>query len=364
MPRYARINVPLGIYHIISRTLRCEYLIKGAEERLYYLRQLGRATRHTDAQVLAWCLMSNHVHLVVRAGRDPLDRLMKPVHTGFAGWLSPRLGKGGGPVFASRYKSILVEEEAYLFQLVRYIHNNPVRAGVVSNPEDSVWSSHREYLGLEKTPEWPKASYVLAMFSEDADEARAQFHQFVMEGKEEGRRPDLCGEGLKNMGREVQAGLGDGWRVSGPILGSKAFAAKVLSDITSMDESAARVVTASDIVVSTPPTLEELISVTCSVVGLEPWEFEQQPKRRVPALARRIVNYLWVQRYKQPQIALVRRLCVSTGAVSRWYSKSVREITEIESLCDEIVSNLTEKKRKTKVKTNHGTRYNLLLEQE
>jgi putative transposase len=63
MPRYARINVPLGIYHIISRTLRCEYLIKGAEERLYYLRQLGRATRHTDAQVLAWCLMSNHVLL-------------------------------------------------------------------------------------------------------------------------------------------------------------------------------------------------------------------------------------------------------------------------------------------------------------
>ena len=76
------------------------------------------------------------------------------------------------------------------------------------------------------------------------------------------------------------------------------------------------------------------------------------------------MTYLWVQRYKQPQIALVRRLCVSTGAVSRWYSKSVREITEIESLCDEVVSNLPEKKRKTKVKTNHGTRYNLQLEQE
>lgn len=364
MPRYARINVPLGIYHIISRTLRGEYLIKGAEERLYYLRQLGRATRHTDAQVLAWCLMSNHVHLVVRAGRDPLDRLMKPVHTGFAGWLSPRLGKAGGPVFASRYKSILVEEETYLFQLVRYIHNNPVRAGVVSNPEDSVWSSHREYLGLEEAPEWLKAGYVLTMFSDDADEARGQFHQFVMEGKGEGRRPDLCGEGLKNMGREVQAGLGDGWRVSGPILGSKAFTAKVLSDITSMDESAARVVSATDVIVPTPPTLEELIGVTSSVVGLEPWEFEQQPKRRVPALARRIVTYLWVRRYNQPQIALARRLCVSTGAVSRWYSKAVREIPQIESLCDEVISNLPKTKRKTKAKTDHGTRYNLQLEQE
>ena len=153
MPRYARINVPLGIHHIISRTIRREYLIKGPHERLYYLRQLAQATKQTDAQVLAWCLMSNHVHLVVRAGRDPLSRLMKPVHTGFGGWLSSRLGRGGGPVFADRYKSILVDEEAYLLQLVRYVHNNPIRAGVVANPEDSVWTSHREYLGLERCPD-------------------------------------------------------------------------------------------------------------------------------------------------------------------------------------------------------------------
>ena len=307
--------------------------------------------------------MSSHVHLVVRSGRDPLDRLMKPVHTGFAGWLSPRLGRGGGPVFASRYKSVLVEEETYLLQLVRYVHNNPVRAGVVNNPEDSVWSSHREYVGLEKSPEWLKAGYILGMFSNDADKARKLYQQFVMEGKGEGRRADLCGEGLKNMGREIQAGLGDGWRVSGPILGSQAFAAKVLSDITNMDESA-RAVSASEIIPLTPPPLEELIGVTSSVLGLEPWEFERQPKRRVPALARRIVTYLWVQRYRQPQIGVARRLCVSTGAVSRWYAKAVREITEIEPLCDEVVSNLPEKNRKTEAKGDQGTRYNLQLEQE
>jgi REP element-mobilizing transposase RayT len=354
----------LGIYHIISRTIRREYLIKGPEERLYYLRQLGQATRHTDAQVLGWCLMSSHIHLIVRAGRDPLERLMKPVHVGFAGWLSPRLGKGGGPIFASRYKSILVEEEPYLLQLVRYIHNNPVRAGVVTNPEDSVWSSHREYLGKERPPEWLKTGYVLSMFSEDADEARKLFHQFVLEGKGERRRPDLCGEGLKNMGREIQSEFGDGWRVSGPILGSKAFATKVLSDIVSMDETVARNVSASDVVVEETPSLEELIGVTCAVVGLEPWEFEQQPKRRGPALARRIVTYLWVQRYRQPQIRLVRHLCVSSGAVSRWLSKAVGERVEIEATCDEVVLNLPKKRRTMKEKVSRGTRFNLQIEQE
>jgi REP element-mobilizing transposase RayT len=361
MPRYARINVPLGIYHIISRTLRREYLIKGAEERLYYLRQLGQATRHTDAQVLGWCLMSNHVHLVVRAGKDPLKRLMKPVHTGFGGWLSKRIGKGGGAVLGDRYKSVLVEEEEYLFQLIRYVHNNPVRAGVVSNPEDSVWSSHREYLGLEAPPEWLKAGYVLSMFSEDLDEARELFHRFVLEGKGEGRRPDLCGEGLKNMGREVQSGLGDGWRVSGPILGSKAFAAKVLSDITSMDATA-KAVSSSDIVPLTAPDLDDLIDAVCAVLNLERWEFDQQPKCRAAAAARRIVAYLWVQRYKQSQTALARRLCVSTGAVSRWYSKAVREITEIEHLCEEAISRLPEKKQKKTKTAKRTTRYNLQLE--
>ena len=79
-------------------------------------------------------------------------------------------------MFGDRYKLILVEEEEYLFQLIRDVHNNPVRAGVVSNPEDSVWSSHREYLGLETAPAWLKAGDVLSMFSEDPAEARELFH--------------------------------------------------------------------------------------------------------------------------------------------------------------------------------------------
>jgi putative transposase len=167
--------------------------------------------------------MSNHIHLIVRSGTDPLSRLMKPLNTGFAVWLSKRIA-ARGPVFADRFKSILVDEEAYLLELIRYVHNNPVRAGVVLDPSSSEWSSHRSYIGMEKCPPWLNIGYILGMFSSDTEEARGLFHQFVLEGRDEGRRPDLSGDGLKNMGRDVESGFGDGWRISGPIVGDKAFA--------------------------------------------------------------------------------------------------------------------------------------------
>ena len=83
-------------------------------------------------------LQSNHIHLVVRAGKDPFERLMKSVHSGFAVWLNNQSkGRRDGAVFSQRYRSILVEEEPYLFELIRYIHNNPVRARVASAAADS-----------------------------------------------------------------------------------------------------------------------------------------------------------------------------------------------------------------------------------
>ena len=294
MTRYARINVPTGIYHVISRMMRGKYLISGARERLRYLDILKRVAGKTDASILGWCLMSNHTHLVIRAGQDPLSRLMKPLNTGFAMWLSKQLG-GRGPVFADRFKSILVDEDAYLLALIRYVHNNPVRAGVVLDPSSSEWSSHRAYIGMEPCPPWLNIGYVLGMLSSDSDEARRLFHQFVLEGKDEGRRPDLSGDGLKNMGREVESGFGDGWRISGPIVGDKEFAAKILSDISEIDEAQRRNVTVSKSDMPETPPLPELIGATCIVLNLEPWEFDNQPKRRQPALARRIVAYLWVK---------------------------------------------------------------------
>ena len=267
--------------------------------------------------------------------------MMKPLNTGFAMWLSGQLNSRG-PIFADRFKSILIDdEEEYLLALIRYVHNNPVRAGVVLDPVSSEWSSHRAYVGIEPCPAWLNIGYILGMFSSDSDEARRLFHQFVLEGKDEGRRPDLSGDGLKNMGREIESGVGDGWRISGPIVGSKEFAAKVLNDISELDDIERQNISVSKADIPKAPTLPELIGATCVVLNLEPWEFEDQAKRRLPALARRIVAYLWVKRYKRPQIDIARHLNVTTGAVSRWYAKAVNQINEIDSTCDLVASSIS-----------------------
>ena len=84
MSRSARLNYPGGVFHLISRCLNRQSLLDGQTERADYLSLLGQASQYTDARVLAWCVMSNHVHLVVRAGDEPLSRLMRRVHTGRA----------------------------------------------------------------------------------------------------------------------------------------------------------------------------------------------------------------------------------------------------------------------------------------
>ena len=174
MPRQARIYFPGGIFHVISRCLNREYLLDGATEREYYLGLLERAQRHTDARVLAWCIMSNHVHLIVRAGEDPLGRLMKAVHAGYAVWKNHR-ARRIGPVLAERYKTVLVEQDAHMLEVVRYIHLNPVRADVVKHPDEDDWSSHRIYAGLSKAPHWLDTGFILSQFADAPIEARRQY---------------------------------------------------------------------------------------------------------------------------------------------------------------------------------------------
>lgn len=119
--------------------------------------------------------MSSHLHLVVLAGNDPLWCFMKAVNSGFVVWLNNRLGtKRAGAVFSLRYKSILVDEEAQLLELVRYVHNNPVRAKVVKNANYSKWSSHRQYIALDEAQDWLNCGYVLSMLNEAPGWVRKQ----------------------------------------------------------------------------------------------------------------------------------------------------------------------------------------------
>ena len=315
---------------MISRCVGKQFLLGGRAERSKYLELLGRAAAKTDAIVLAYCVMSSHVHLVVRAGTDPLWRLMKSVNSGFAVWLNRRSGgQRDGAVFSNRYKAILVEEESYLLQLVRYVHNNPVRARVASDASNSKWTSHRAYLGMDECPEWLNIGYVLSTVNPKIGWARRQFAKFVDEGKSEKRRRDLCGEEHSSTVKQFQKSYGDAWRISGPLLGSAQFAACVLEDIAKIDEQQANAVLKQSVQKQARPTLDELIAVACAHVGTEPWEFEYQPGRRSSALARRLIVFLWVSDFGGSQAEVARKLNATSPAVSQWYSRAVTQLPDL-----------------------------------
>lgn len=150
--RRARLHVPGAVHHLIWRCLNHEWLINSQQQRERYLHWLGRALVDSDWKCIAYAVMSNHIHLAAVAGEDPLARWSRRVNTPFAMWMNDQTGRLG-PFFADRPRDYALREIGAA-STIGYIHNNPVRAGLVARARDSEWTSHRAYVGLATTPSW------------------------------------------------------------------------------------------------------------------------------------------------------------------------------------------------------------------
>ena len=127
-------------------------------------RLLAERTARFEYRVHAYCLTTNHLHFAVEVGRMPLSRGMQNLTFLYTRWINQRK-KRMGHLFQGRYKARLLDRDAYLLELVRYIHLNPVRAGLVEEPVDYPWSGHRAYLGKEQVP-WLSADWALSQFDD------------------------------------------------------------------------------------------------------------------------------------------------------------------------------------------------------
>ena len=150
--RTARLHLPHAVHHLIWRFVDRAWYFTSADERRRYLWWLGRSLADSDWRCLAFALMSNHIHLAVVAGHEDLAAWSRRAHAPFARWMNDRQGRLGG-LFADRARDFAVAPETAR-ELIAYIHNNPVRAGVVTRAADSDWTSHRAYLGLAVRPAW------------------------------------------------------------------------------------------------------------------------------------------------------------------------------------------------------------------
>jgi REP element-mobilizing transposase RayT len=150
MPRHPRLHVPGGLYHAILRGNHRQLIFHGDVDYLAFEDLLGAALDRYDARLHAYCWMPNHVHLAVQVGEPPLGRLMHLVASRYAR-RKQREVPTTGHLFERRYRAKLVASDQYLLALVRYIHLNPVRAGLTADAAAYRWSSHRAYLGTAAT---------------------------------------------------------------------------------------------------------------------------------------------------------------------------------------------------------------------
>ena len=153
MARPLRIEFPGAIYHVTSRGDRRDAIFDDDTDRQTFLLVLARAVQRFDAQVLAYCLMGNHYHLVLHTRQANLSLLMRQLNGVYTQAFNRNHDKVGH-VFQGRFKAILVDRDNYLLALCRYVDLNPVRARMVAKPADWPWSSYRVHAGSADAPEW------------------------------------------------------------------------------------------------------------------------------------------------------------------------------------------------------------------
>ena len=145
MARRPRIFAPGLLYHVIVRGNHRERTFSAARDYTSYLERLCTYRVKHRVEIYAFCLMANHAHLLLESTGPPLSRFMQGLQQSYTQYFNRKYEKVGH-LFQGRYKAIVCEADEYLLELVRYIHLNPVRAGIVQKPEEYEYSSHRSYL--------------------------------------------------------------------------------------------------------------------------------------------------------------------------------------------------------------------------
>lgn len=180
MARRRRFHFPEATYHVMLRGNDGQPIFFSDRDRSRMCLLIQQGVERFGHTIHAYCFMSNHIHLALQVGEVSLSRIIQHLAFRYAQYINRHQDRDGH-LFQGRFKSILVDESRYLRQLVRYIHLNPVRAGLVTYPEKYLWSSHRKYLNLD-TITWLTTDKVLNCFSKDSKEAVSNYDKYLNNG--------------------------------------------------------------------------------------------------------------------------------------------------------------------------------------
>jgi REP element-mobilizing transposase RayT len=292
------------------RGLERRAIFRDDADRADFVGRLAALAERGALTVLAWACLPNHAHLLVRTGARPLARSMRSLLTGYAGAFNRR-HKRVGHLFQNRYKSVVVEAEPYLLELVRYLHLNSLRARVVPDLralDRYPWAGHSALLGTVPRP-WQATGEVLGQFARESRRARRAYRDFVKAGLPQGRRPDLQGGGLvRSLGgwaavaalrRGREAYLGDE-----RVLGSSDFVERLRQTVEDRRRPGARAL-----------PLDTLVARVCRRVGIAAAQLQTGSRRAAVTQARDGIAYLWVEVLGHPGRPLAPVLGVRPQAV-------------------------------------------------
>lgn len=259
MPRKPRIHLPGGFYHVMLRGNGGQEILLDPGDGRLFLDILAEARERFGIRIHAWCLMPNHLHLLLQVGAEPLARAMQHITQRYTGRINRREQRTGH-LFQGRYKAVLVDTDSYLLELVRYIHLNPVRAGLAKSPLGWRWSSHRAYLDREATP-FLTTDDLLGRFARQRKTAIKRYHAFVAEG----------------MGETAPALFEKPASAQGRVLGGEEFVAAALGQA---GETAA--------LKEKPPTTAAIVRAVCEAYGVAEGELAGPSRARRLSEARAV----------------------------------------------------------------------------
>jgi len=316
MPRGPRLDAPGVLHHVMARGLDRQRIFRDDRDREDFLRRLGSLAQVGAWVIYAWALLPNHFHLLVRTGNRPLPKTMRSLLTGYAGVFNRGHGRSGH-LFQNRYRSIVVEEEPYFVELIRYLHLNPIRAGIIPHVRSLdryPYSGHAVLMGTV-TYTWQDTATVLRWFANDPRGARRRYREFVADGVEMGRRPELMGGGLlRSAGgwaavRELRRGR-EGYAADERILGGIEFVEGLRQEIERTETFRTRVR-------QKVPDLASLIPRVASIGGVTPEALKGGGRRPAVSRARDGLAYLWVEVLGRSGHQLARELRIRARSVYR-----------------------------------------------
>lgn len=319
MARPLRIEYPGAWYHVMNRGAGQREVFKTERQREYFLGLLNDTTNRFQAEWHAYCLMGNHYHLLIRTPQGNLQRIMRHVDGLYTQFFN-RTEDRDGPLFRGRYRAVLVDADTHWLELSRYIHRNPLEAGLTNDLKDYRWSSYQVYAGLKTRPPWLITEYVLKAIGERDQNSR--YRTFV----------------TGDTDKELRS-FYEQTRMS-PILGDERFRAQALA-------GKERNINHPDLRVAKPlPSLEKIVAVTCRRLKVSDEEIWKSRRGRAAGSPARVVAMYLCQRIggmTLPEIATAFALdsYAGAGAVIRKLKRRLQSDLELDREVKLMILDLT-----------------------